>query len=183
MLLEETKWILKNGQEILIRSATSEDAEAISNHRYTTSAETHFMAREPEDGRCKVEIVRENLRQIEQSEREFTVTAFLDGKIIGDAGVTMVRPHLKWKHRAYFGISILQSYCELGLGSIMLQVAQEQARKNGFEQIELGVFADNPRAIHVYEKAGFQKVGIQPRAFKLQDGSYVDEIEMVKFFS
>ena len=183
MLLEETKWILKNGQEILIRSATSEDAEAISNHRYTTSAETHFMAREPEDRRCKVEIVRENLRQIEQSEREFTVTAFLDGKIIGDAGVTMVRPHLKWKHRAYFGISILQSYCELGLGSIMLQVAQEQARKNGFEQIELGVFADNPRAIHVYEKAGFQKVGIQPRAFKLQDGRYVDEIEMVKFFS
>lgn len=62
-------------------------------------------------------------------------------------------------------------------------VAQDQAKKNGFEQIELGVFADNPRAIHVYEKAGFQKVGIQPRAFKLQDGSYVDEIEMVKFFS
>ena len=66
--------------------------------------------------------------------------------------------------------------------NIMLQVAQEQAEKNGFEQMELGVFADNPRPIHVYEKSGFHKVGVQPHAFKLKDGSYVDEIEMVKFF-
>lgn len=182
MLINEMRCKLKDGQEILIRSATQNDAEAIVNHRYITSQETHFMAREPEDGKCSVEKISEILKQIAEDESDFLVTAFLGDKIIGDAGVTKVRPHLKWKHRAYFGISILEKYCGLGLGSIMLQVAQEQAEKNGFEQMELGVFADNPRAIHVYEKSGFHKVGVQPHAFKLKDGSYVDEIEMVKFF-
>ena len=40
--------------------------------------------------------------------------------------------------------------------------------------------SDNARAIHLYEKVGFERYGIQPRAFKLKDGTYRDEIIMVK---
>ena len=62
----------------------------------------------------------------------------------------------------------------------MVQYAIEQAKLNGFELLELGVFEDNEPAIHLYEKLGFVKYGIQPRAFKLKDGTYRDEIIMVK---
>lgn len=62
----------------------------------------------------------------------------------------------------------------------MIETAVAQARENGFEQIELSVFEDNARAIHLYEKLGFQRFGIQPRAYKLKDGSYRDEIIMVR---
>lgn len=48
----------------------------------------------------------------------------------------------------------------------MLEIAIEQCRENGFEQVELGIFEDNERAIHLYEKYGFVKCGIQPKAFK-----------------
>ena len=65
----------------------------------------------------------------------------------------------------------------------MLDIALEQAKKNGFEQVELGVFEDNLRAIHLYKKCGFKKVGIQPRAFKLKDGTYRDEVQMVHIFN
>ena len=51
-----------------------------------------------------------------------------------------------------------------------------------FEQLELGVFSDNARAIHLYESCGFHAWGTQPRAFKLKDGTYRDEIMMVRFF-
>lgn len=44
----------------------------------------------------------------------------------------------------------------------------------------LTVRSDNARAIHLYEKVGFERYGIQPRAFKLKDGTYRDEIIMVK---
>ena len=60
------------------------------------------------------------------------------------------------------------------------QLAIDQTRANGFEQLELEVYSDNSRAIHLYEKFGFERYGIQPRAFKLKDGSYRDEIIMVK---
>lgn len=62
----------------------------------------------------------------------------------------------------------------------MLELALEQAWENGFEQLELGVFSDNERAIRLYEKYGFQKTGVSPRAFKLKDGTYRDEILMVR---
>ena len=93
--------------------------------------------------------------------------------------------HIKFKcmtsgHRAYVGISIEQKYWGCGLGSYLMQLAIDQTRANGFEQLELGVYSDNSRAIHLYEKFGFKRYGIQPRAFKLKDGTYRDEIIMVK---
>ena len=56
-----------------------------------------------------------------------------------------------------------------------------EARENGFEQIELGVFADNVCAIHLYQSLGFEDFGCTPRAFRLKDGTYHDERMLVKF--
>ena len=181
MLIKEKEIILKNGRKVILKSATAADTEGICEHRYRTSGETHFMARYPEEGRLNTEKMREGLKSLEEDSQSFLVTAYLDGKIIGDAGVTKLRELMKFRHRAYFGMSILAEYCELGLGSAMMETAVAQAKENGFEQIELGVFEDNPRAIHLYEKFGFGKYGIQPRAFKLKDGTYRDELIMVKF--
>ena len=181
MLIKEKEIILKNGQKIILKSATAEDVEGICEHRYKTAGETHFMARYQEEGRLNLETLKEGLKSLEEDSQGFLVTAYLDGKIIGDAGVTKLKDWMKCRHRSYFGMSILAEYCELGLGSAMMEAAIAQAKENGFEQIELGVFEDNPRAIHLYEKYGFEKYGVQPRAFKLKDGTYRDELIMVKF--
>jgi len=95
--------------------------------------------------------------------------------------VMLVRPHMKYLHRAYLGMSIRQKYTGIGLGSFMMEIALEQAKKNGFEQVELGVFSDNERAQGLYRKYGFKEYGCTPRTFKLKDGSYRDEIIMVRF--
>jgi len=63
----------------------------------------------------------------------------------------------------------------------MIEAALRQAKENGFAQVELGVFEDNSRARHLYEKLGFQEQGRTLRAFRLKDGTYRDEIQMVKF--
>lgn len=49
--------------------------------------------------------------------------------------------------------------------------------------MKLGVFDDNVAAIRLYEKLGFREWGREPHAFKLKDGSYRDEIQMVLFLS
>ena len=63
-----------------------------------------------------------------------------------------------------------------------MKLALHQAKENGLEQMELGVYADNERAIHLYQKYGFEQCGIWKNAFKLKDGTYRDEILIVKFF-
>ena len=179
MLIKPQQIKMRNGFTVEIRSASVLDVEEIANHRKITSAETYYMARYPEECVFDMETMRSMLKYTENSPSDFMVTAFMNGKIVGDLGVTMLRPHIKYRHRAYMGISIQKEFCNCGLGSIMTEIAIEQARKNGFEQLELGVFADNDRAIHLYEKYGFKKYGIQPNAFKLKDGTYRDEIIMV----
>lgn len=47
--------------------------------------------------------------------------------------------------------------------------------------MKLGVASDNERAIRLYEKKGFRKTGETPKALKLEDGNYYDEILMTKF--
>ncbi|WP_455014352.1 N-acetyltransferase family protein [Hominenteromicrobium sp.] len=54
------------------------------------------------------------------------------------------------------------------------------ARRMGFGQIELGVFSCNGRAKRLYEKMDFVCCGTTPRAVRYKDGSYDDEIMMVK---
>ena len=69
---------------------------------------------------------------------------------------------------------------ECGLNPFLMERGIDFAKKAGFEQLELGVFADNDRALCLYKKMGFEEIGRIPRAFRLPDGSYIDEITMVK---
>lgn len=144
---------LKDGREVLLRSPERDDAQAMLDYMHITSGETHFMARYPEE--CPTDV---------QWEYDF---------------LDRITPHAK--SFSSLGISIKQKACDSGLGTAMIHAALCQAKENGFAQVELGVFEGNPRARHVYEKLGFQEQGRTLRAFRLKDGTYRDEIQMVKF--
>ena len=67
------------------------------------------------------------------------------------------------------------------VGGVNPAQAQAELQTLGFTQVELGVFADNERAIGLYRKLGFTEMGRIPKAFCLKDGTYRDEAQMVKF--
>lgn len=181
MKIAEKEIILRSGKRILLRSPGGEDAGALNAHRQITSRETYFMARYPEEMEYEEKALRKQLEELCAADKAFGISAFCDGSLVADCRVTKVRDSMKYRHRGYFGISIQKAFWGQGLGSLMLQEAIRISRENGFEQLELGAFADNTRAVHLYEKAGFQHYGIQPRAFKLKDGTYRDEVIMVLF--
>ena len=54
------------------------------------------------------------------------------------------------------GIGIVDAYQEYGIGRRLLHALLDVGRKLGVSGIRLGVFDDNPRAIHVYESVGFR---------------------------
>ena len=173
---------MPSGEILTLRSTHPDGAASLLCHQQITSGETDFMARYPEECTGTLAAMQERLHLLEQHPCSFTVTVFCGDRVVGDLMVTPVRPHMKYRHRAQLGLFIQRAYWGAGLGRRMLTLAIGQARKNGFEQLELGVFSDNARAIHLYESCGFHAWGTQPRAFKLKDGTYRDEIMMVRFF-
>ena len=193
MRIKPREYKLQDGKILTVRSVEGEDAAAYAACRQKTYRETYFLARYPEESEADLEKMRVGLAKCAESPLNFEVGAFCaesplnfevgafcGEEVVGALGVSQVRPHLKYRHRAMMGISLLKEYWGCGLGSFLMQIAVEQAATNGFEQLELGVFEDNARAIALYEKFGFEKYGVSPRAFKLKDGTYRDEIIMVR---
>jgi RimJ/RimL family protein N-acetyltransferase len=80
-------------------------------------------------------------------------------------------------HRGTLGMGLLPAWRGRGVGRRLLEATLAQARRSGFKRIELDVHADNPRAIALYEKAGFVREGIV-RDASLIDGVFRDAILM-----
>lgn len=180
MKIDPRTLTLSSGKTLVVRSVTAADAETHIKFKSITSGETYFMARYPEECACDIEKVRAGLAACETSPVNFEVGVYNGEEQVGGIGVCCVRNGLKYQHRACMGISVVKAFWGCGLGSYLMQLAVDQTRANGFEQLELGVYSDNVRAIYLYEKFGFERYGVQPRAFKLKDGTYRDEVIMVK---
>ena len=162
----EEKQIVINGQNIILRSPKKQDAETFSEVRDITYRETYFLARYPEETDFTAEAAEAMISDIAERREEFLIGAFRKEQMIGCVMVLKEGNHIKFRHKAGIGIFILQN-----------------ARKTELEQLKLGVFDDNVAAIRLYEKLGFREWGREPHAFKLKDGSYRDEIQMVLFLS
>jgi ribosomal protein S18 acetylase RimI-like enzyme len=64
------------------------------------------------------------------------------------------------------GIGVIDEYHNVGLGRALLRLMIDDARRLGLERVRLGVWADNPRAIHVYKSVGFKSdPAIPPKDF------------------
>lgn len=62
----------------------------------------------------------------------------------------------------------------------MLEYAIALAHNLAYEQMELSVICGNRRAISLYERYGFKACGSIPNAIKYDDGTYRDELQMIK---
>ncbi|MEI7824516.1 MAG: GNAT family N-acetyltransferase [Chlorobiaceae bacterium] len=76
----------------------------------------------------------------------------LDGhEIVGAAGLKNYRGSLA----EYWGYIGEKKYLNQGLGQSLVKVVEEKARNSGIIDLDLKVFANNIRAIKLYQKVGF----------------------------
>ena len=61
----------------------------------------------------------------------------------------------------------------------MMRTLIQESRKAGLKTVQLEVFANNPRAIHVYERTGFKESGRIPKKM-LRYGKFIDSIVMTR---
>ncbi len=111
----------------------------------------------------------------------FILGAFdASGAMLG-AVVCERESQLKKRHEAALvGMIIVPEQRKRGIGKALLKEFDALVRKlPGLEQVVLSVTASNAHAVGLYEHAGFERYGLQPRAIKV-DGQYHDKALMLK---
>ena len=178
MRITEEKLMLRDGRELTLRSPEEKDAQALLDYLTLTSEETHFLIRYPDEINFTLEGEKEIINRTLESADSVWFTVFDGDKVAGNCAIGAKSDKYKMKHRCDVAIALAQAYDTV---KQEIDVLIEKAKSLGFEQLELGVYADNARAIALYKKMGFEECGRIPRAFRLRDGSYIDEILMVRF--
>ena len=180
MLFEEISVKDKLGRTVVLRNARPEDSLDLIQYLKTTSKETPYLIREPEEITITEEKEEQFIRDKMDAERELMLVAFTGGKHIGNCSLMSVAPYKRYRHRCDVAIALYKEYCGCGIGKIMLQTVLDVAKSMGYEQAELDVMAENKDAIAMYEKLGFIRYGTFPYNMKYAEGSYMDAYWMMK---
>jgi RimJ/RimL family protein N-acetyltransferase len=80
-------------------------------------------------------------------------------------------------HSGALDMALLPAYRGHGHGHQLIEVALADAGRLGLTRVGLSVFADNGRAIALYERVGFKREGVLRDAVCI-DGNYLDMIMM-----
>lgn len=179
MILNEEKHYL-NGKEIIFRSAKEEEADMLIGYLKTVTGETRFLMCESDEVKYTTESETEFIKEHNESEKGLIMLAFVDGEHAGNCSFLTVGSSRRNMHRASLGIALYQKYTGFGLGRLMMERMLEIVKELGFEQAELIVIGGNDKAYHLYESLGFKEVGRIPNANRYDDGTYADDIHMVK---
>ncbi len=111
---------------------------------------------------------------------DLSLAAELDGTVVGTAGLHLASPALRRRHAMLLGITVAGEAQGRGVGTALMQAMCDFAdRWAGALRVELTVWADNARAIALYERFGFVIEG-RLRGYALRDGAYVDAYTMAR---
>ncbi len=107
------------------------------------------------------------------------LVAELDGRVVGSIGLHREPSHRR-QHAAGLGMAVHDAFAGRGVGSALMAAALELAdRWWNIRRLELSVYADNARAIALYERFGFEREGLL-RDYAWRDGAYVDSLAMAR---
>ena len=143
MIYQERRFVMKNGETAVIRSPYPSEAGKMLEYIRMMSAETEFVGRYPEEIRETLEEETDFLKRCCDSADSVQISAFVNGRLAGNASVEPVSNRKKMHHRADFGIAILKEFWGLGLGGELTFACLDLAELLGFVLIELGMLVDN----------------------------------------
>ncbi len=178
-LFEPKQLKLRDGRVVSLRSPVEDDAERLLAYVDAVRRETPFLLFSAEDALLTVQGERDWIQQHREGPGLLLVVEDDAGELIALSGIFMSSDEkARARHRGEVGISILSAWWGAGLGTALMQTLLGWAQaQSGLDVLWLGVYADNVRAVGLYEKLGFNRTGIKRWGVKRGD-VYVDEIVM-----
>lgn len=170
----------KEGKRIhvVLRYPSMSDLDGALGYINAVMKETEFLRHNRELSREEEKEWLEGTIKGMKDNNKVAIFVEVNGRIVGSG--TVEKSFGASAHVGTLGISLLDRYTGLGIGTRYMKTLMEKAKDMGVEVVKLSHYESNDRARHVYEKLGFKPVGTMPRARKDKDGSYQGETIMYR---
>lgn len=175
----KTEIALKGGETLLLRSLCAQDAQQALAVCKRTAGETLNLIRYEDEWTMTLEQEAAYIRKMEDDPRSLMLGAFLGERLVGIGSFMPCAAVDRVRHRLSLGICILRACWGRGIGTAMMRVLVDEAKKTPAEQLELEAVGTNERAIRLYERFGFETFARHPRKLKYRDGTYADMVLMM----
>lgn len=166
---------------VWVREATPADAPAVLRVHRAVLGEGRWFITRPDEFTATV---AQLIQRIGELQRHETSTFLVGGRDRAVEGFVTVQGGqlLRMRHVGKLEILVHADARGQGLGKALLDAALEWAEAHaGVAKIGLNVFADNRRAIALYERAGFAVEGRRLREYRMEDGDLRDDLLMYRF--
>jgi RimJ/RimL family protein N-acetyltransferase len=172
---------LKDHTPCTIRTTHERDAAPLHDHLVRVATDGEFIVALPDEVPTPDELRRKIARH-NTAPRDLNIIATLaDGSIIGDLLATGGERR-RVNHKVRFGLSVAKPYRDRGVGRALINALLAWARAHPtIEKVDLGVFASNARARHLYTSLGFREEGRRVREIRVDADRYEDDIAMAIF--
>jgi putative acetyltransferase len=163
---------------LLLRRATADDAPAYAR----IMGDPQVFPGTLQLPHANVQRWRDLLAEAAQPGKiDLNLVAESGGQVLGTAGVHPVGPQLRRRHAMMLGIAVAPAAQGQGVGQALM--AELLRYTDGWAQVlrvELTVYADNDRAIRLYQRHGFEVEG-RLRGYALRHGEYADVLAMARW--
>ncbi len=167
--------ITHHGGSFELRSPLASDAAVMLTFLRQLLHESSEQLNSPSGGYDDVDVATQaaTLERMLASERAFYLSAFDGQSMVGNLVFAPVEVAVSL-HCGQLGMGVLASHQGRGVASALLSRCIEEAGLLGIWNIRFTVRTYNQRAITLYERHGFRRVGRLERVARIGD-AYVDE--------
>lgn len=179
--LKSQKLKSKSGMEVILRSATRQDAASILELSTAVIGEEIYQLTSGAEFEMSIEAEEKWIDSHQANPNHIILLAEMNSKIVGMLDFSNGHRQ-RIAHTGEFGMSVEKSVRDQGVGSLLLQVLIEWATGNStIEKIGLNVHGNNERAIALYKRMSFEVEGTRRRDLKYGEDQYIDTVVMGRF--
>lgn len=151
---------------IIYKVASKEDAAGLLLHISLVGGETDFLSFGKNAFNISEEREAKFIERFRTAKNDVMLVALDGDKVVGNAVLEAERIP-RYSHRATLSVTVLKEYWGRGIGTELIKRLIEFAKSTSLSVVSLEVRADNSRAITLYEKFGFKKIGVYEQYFKI----------------
>ncbi len=119
-------------------------------------------------------------RLAEPPEGLFLLVACVGGEVVGNLGLETSPNRPRIRHAGSIGMAVRDDWQGRGMGTALMEAALDLADNwLNLSRLELRVYVDNPAAVALYKKFGFEIEGTH-RNMAFRNGGYVDAYSMAR---